>query len=165
MMYSCMAATPARRWSALFWWRVRRGRAARPDSRWIPGLLPYAVLEVAASESRDEHRGFGMSIELRIIGFVRTDAEELPRHWSVSDVEGTLDIDEQYSEGLRDIEPGQRIVVIFNFHRSPVFSPEFLRQTSGRDGSEMGYSASVPPSGPTRSGCPYWRCWGSGART
>ena len=34
------------------------GRAVCSDSRWIPGLLPYAVLEVAASESRDEHRGF-----------------------------------------------------------------------------------------------------------
>jgi tRNA (Thr-GGU) A37 N-methylase len=63
-----------------------------------------------------------MGIELRTIGFVRTDAEELPRHWSVSDAEGTLAIDEEYSEGLRDIEPGQRIVVIFHFHRSPGFS-------------------------------------------
>ena len=77
-----------------------------------------------------------MSVELRPIGFVRTDAEELPRHWSVSEVEGTLVIDEEYSEGLRDIEPGQRIVVIFHFHRSPGFSPEFLRQTSGEDGRE-----------------------------
>ena len=78
-----------------------------------------------------------MGIELRTIGFVRTDAEKLPRHWSVSDVEGTLAIDEEYSEGLRDIEPGQRIVVIFHFHRSPEFSPEFLRQTSGQHGREM----------------------------
>ena len=93
-----------------------------------------------------------MSIELRTIGFVRTDAEELPRHWSVSDVEGTLDIDEQYSEGLRDIEPGQRIVVIFNFHRSPVFSPEFLRQTSGRDGSEMGVFSICSPIRPNPIG-------------
>jgi tRNA (adenine37-N6)-methyltransferase len=79
-----------------------------------------------------------MSIELRHIGFVRTDAEELPRHWSMSDVEGTLVINEEYSEGLRDIEPGQRIVVLFNFHRSPEFSSDFLRQTSGRDGRVLG---------------------------
>lgn len=64
-----------------------------------------------------------MSIELRNIGFVRTSAAELPRHWSVSDVEGTLVIDEEYAEGLRDIRAGQRIVVIFAFHRSPGFSP------------------------------------------
>ena len=40
--------------------------------------------------------------------------------------------------GLRDIEPGQRIVVIFHFHRSPEFSQEFLRQTSEHHGREMG---------------------------
>jgi tRNA-Thr(GGU) m(6)t(6)A37 methyltransferase TsaA len=79
-----------------------------------------------------------MNIELRTISFVRTDAEKPPRHWSVSDVEGTLAIDEEYSEGLRDIEPGQRIVVIFHFHRSPEFSQEFLRQTSEHHGREMG---------------------------
>jgi tRNA (Thr-GGU) A37 N-methylase len=70
-----------------------------------------------------------MSIELRPIGFVRTDAQELPRHWSVSEAEGTLVIDEEYSEGLRGIRAGQRIVVILHFHRSPGFSPELLRQT------------------------------------
>ena len=79
-----------------------------------------------------------MSIELRPIGFVRTDAEELPRHWSVSEVKGTLVIDEEYAEGLRDVRPGQSIVVIFHFHKSPGFSPAFLRQTSGQDGREAG---------------------------
>ena len=93
-----------------------------------------------------------MSIELRAIGFVRTDAAELPRHWSVSDVEGTLVIDEEYSEGLRDIEPGQRIVVIFNFHRSPGFAPEFLRQRSGETGSEMGVFSLCSPIRPNPIG-------------
>jgi tRNA-Thr(GGU) m(6)t(6)A37 methyltransferase TsaA len=93
-----------------------------------------------------------MSIELRPIGFVRTDAEELPRHWSVSEVEGTLVIDEEYSEGLRDIEPGQRIVVIFHFHRSPRFSPEFLRQTSGQDGREAGVFSLCSPIRPNPVG-------------
>ena len=93
-----------------------------------------------------------MSIELKPIGFVRTDAEELPRHWSVSEVEGTLVIDEGYSEGLRDIEPGQRIVVIFHFHRSPRFSPEFLRQTSGQDGREAGVFSLCSPIRPNPVG-------------
>lgn len=93
-----------------------------------------------------------MSIELRPIGFVRTDAEVLPRHWSVSEVEGTLVIDEEYSEGLRDIEPGQRIVVIFHFHRSPGFSPEFLRQTSGQDGRETGVFSLCSPIRPNPVG-------------
>jgi tRNA-Thr(GGU) m(6)t(6)A37 methyltransferase TsaA len=93
-----------------------------------------------------------MRIELKAIGFVRTEAEELPRHWSVSDVEGTLVIDEQYSEGLSDIEPGQRIVVIFYFHRSPGFSPELLRQTSGQSGKETGVFSICSPVRPNPIG-------------
>jgi tRNA (adenine37-N6)-methyltransferase len=93
-----------------------------------------------------------MGIELRTIGFVRTDAEKLPRHWSVSDVEGTLAIDEEYSQALRDIEPGQRIVVIFHFHRSPEFSLEFLRQTSGHHGREMGVFSLCSPIRPNPVG-------------
>jgi tRNA (adenine37-N6)-methyltransferase len=93
-----------------------------------------------------------MSIELRPIGFVRTHAEELPRHWSVSEVEGTLVIDEEYSEGLRDVRAGQRIVVIFHFHRSPGFSPEYLRQTSGQDGREAGVFSLCSPLRPNPVG-------------
>ena len=93
-----------------------------------------------------------MSVELRPIGFVRTDAEDLPRHWSVSDVEGTLVIDEEYSEGLRDIEAGQRIVVIFHFHRSPQLSPDLLRQTSGQDGRETGVFSICSPVRPNPIG-------------
>jgi tRNA-Thr(GGU) m(6)t(6)A37 methyltransferase TsaA len=93
-----------------------------------------------------------MRIELRTIGFVRTDAEKLPRHWSVSEVEGTLVIDEEYAEGLRDIEPGQRIVVIFNFHRSPGFSPEFLWQTPPHHGREMGVFSICSPIRPNPIG-------------
>jgi len=48
-----------------------------------------------------------MSIELKPIGYVQTEATELPRHWSVSEVEGWLVIDPQYQAGLKDIEPGQ----------------------------------------------------------
>ena len=93
-----------------------------------------------------------MSIELIPIGFVRTDAQELPRHWSVSDVKGTLVIDEEYSEGLRGIEVGQRIVVIFHFHRSPGFSPELLRQTSGQTGRETGVFGICSPIRPNPIG-------------
>ena len=93
-----------------------------------------------------------MSIELIPIGFVRTDAQELPRYWSVSDVKGTLVIDEEYSEGLRGIEVGQRIVVIFHFHRSPGFSPELLRQTSGQTGRETGVFGICSPIRPNPIG-------------
>ena len=70
-----------------------------------------------------------MSIEVEPIGFVRTDAGKTTRSWRASDVEGALVVNEAYKEGLGDIEPGQRIVVIFNFRESPAFSPDLLRQT------------------------------------
>jgi tRNA-Thr(GGU) m(6)t(6)A37 methyltransferase TsaA len=69
-----------------------------------------------------------MSISLQPIGFVKTDVEKVPRHWTVSVVEGRLVIHKQYLEGLKDIAKGQRIVVIFHFHHSPKFSPEHLIQ-------------------------------------
>ena len=93
-----------------------------------------------------------MSIELRPIGFVRTDAQELPRHWSVSEAEGTLVIDEEYSAGLRDIRAGQRIVVIFHFNRSSGFSPELLRQTSGQHGGATGVFSTCSPVRPNPIG-------------
>ncbi len=93
-----------------------------------------------------------MVIELKPIGFVSTDITEIPRHWSVSDVEGTLVIGEEYLEGLEDIESGQRIVVIFNFHRSPEFSPRFLRQTPPHRGKEMGIFSICSPIRPNPIG-------------
>jgi len=70
-----------------------------------------------------------MTIEMEPIGFVRTNIEKVPRNFRVSEVEGTLEIDGSYAEGLADIEPGQRIVVIFHFHQSPAFAPHLLSQT------------------------------------
>ncbi|HET8523249.1 MAG TPA: tRNA (N6-threonylcarbamoyladenosine(37)-N6)-methyltransferase TrmO [Thermomicrobiales bacterium] len=93
-----------------------------------------------------------MQIELTSIGVVRTEAREIPRHWSVSDVEGTLVFDEQYTEGLRDIAPGDRIVVIFAFDRSPAFTPDLLVQRSGADGRERGVFSLCSPVRPNPIG-------------
>ena len=68
-----------------------------------------------------------MPIEMEPIGFVSTDVETVPRSWSVSDVKGKLVIDEAYVGGLGDIKPGQRIYVIFHFHKSPGFTSQFMR--------------------------------------
>ena len=71
-----------------------------------------------------------MSIQLEPIGFAYIKYKgKIPRHWSISDIEGTLIIDEKYLEGLKNIKEGQRIVVIFHFNRSTEFTPEFLTQT------------------------------------
>ncbi len=86
-----------------------------------------------------------MGIELTPIGLVRVEAEEVPRNWRRSELEGMLVIDDEYSEGLADIEPGQRIVVIFNFHRSPEFSAELLRQTPPHTGRQTGIFSICSP--------------------
>jgi tRNA-Thr(GGU) m(6)t(6)A37 methyltransferase TsaA len=69
-----------------------------------------------------------MEVTMKSIGTVHTDAPSVPNFWTISDVEGTLVIDEPYRHGLKGIEPGSRIVVIFHFHRSRPFTPRDLTQ-------------------------------------
>jgi len=93
-----------------------------------------------------------MPVVLEPIGVARTEAAEVPRHWSVSDVEGTLVIDEAYREGLKDIRPGDRIVVIFHFHRSPPFSSEYLVQKPPHREKRMGVFSICSPRRPNPIG-------------
>ena len=87
------------------------------------------------------------------IGFVSTDADNIPRSWEISDVEGTLVFDESYTEGLRDIRPGQHIYVIFQFHKSPEFSSEYLRINPPRHNRrEMGVFSTHSPVRPNPIG-------------
>ncbi len=79
-------------------------------------------------EGKNEMTRFD-EVKMVPIGIFNTDAVEIPRHWSISDVEGTLVIDQKYTDGLSGIEPGQKIVVLFHFHKSPAFDPSrHLRQ-------------------------------------
>jgi len=76
----------------------------------------------------------GMEIIFRPIGYVHHEHESVPRHWSVSDLEGRLEIDPIYLDALADTEAGDRIVVLFHFDKSPEFGASFLKQTPpGRD--------------------------------
>ena len=93
-----------------------------------------------------------MSIVMEPIGFVHTDVEKVPRHWTVSDVEGTLIIDKKYLQGLKDIKTGQRIVVIFHFHRSPKFASQFLLQTPPHRGETLGVFSICSPIRPNPIG-------------
>ena len=69
-----------------------------------------------------------MRIIFKPIGYVRNPHREVPRHWTVSDLEGELDILPEYEAGLADIEVGQRIVVLFHFDRSEPFEAQYLKQ-------------------------------------
>ena len=86
------------------------------------------------------------------IGFVSTDAKEIPRSWKVSDVEGILTIDESYLEGLRDIKVGQRIYVIFHFHKSPEFAPQYMRIVPPIHDREVGVFSTHSPFRPNPIG-------------
>lgn len=93
-----------------------------------------------------------MSVEMEPIGYVSTDAREIPRSWAVSDVEGTLVIDEAYLEGLREIRPGQRIYVIFHFHKSPEFTSQHMRITPPVRDQEVGVFSTHSPFRPNPVG-------------
>ena len=45
------------------------------------------------------------AIVMEPIGYVRTAAVAVPRHWAMSDLEGELEILPPFIEGLRDIAP------------------------------------------------------------
>lgn len=93
-----------------------------------------------------------MIIKMEPIGFVHPDTDKVPRHWSVSDVKGRLVIDEKYREGLKDIKAGQRIVVIFNFHKTPAFTPDLLYQTPPNRKEKMGVFSICSPNRPNPIG-------------
>ena len=93
-----------------------------------------------------------LSIEMEPIGFVRTDAKRIPRHWTVSDVEGALVIDARYVEGLKDIKPRQRIVVIFHCHQSPDFDASYLTQRPRNRKKSLGVFSICSPVRPNPIG-------------
>ena len=93
-----------------------------------------------------------MVIEMKPIGFVRHEFEKVPRHWSVSDVEGRLIINDEYLEGIEDIKAGQHIVVIFHFHKGPAFIPRYLKQSPPHRKEIMGVFSCCSPRRPNPIG-------------
>jgi tRNA (adenine37-N6)-methyltransferase len=93
-----------------------------------------------------------MVIKFIPIGTVHTAARNLPRHWSVSNVEGTLEILAEYTAGLSDISAGQRIVVLFYFHKSSPFIPELLKQTPPHRDMALGVFSICSPRRPNAIG-------------
>jgi tRNA-Thr(GGU) m(6)t(6)A37 methyltransferase TsaA len=93
-----------------------------------------------------------MSVTFTPIGHVHTTASNLPRHWSLSDVEGILEIDPQFSDGLQDIQPGQRVVVLFYFHKSSQFRKELLVQNPPHKDRSFGVFSICSPRRPNPIG-------------
>jgi tRNA-Thr(GGU) m(6)t(6)A37 methyltransferase TsaA len=93
-----------------------------------------------------------MEIVMEAIGTVRTAAREVPRFYSVSEVEGRLEIDARYAGGLKDIRAGDRIVVLFAFHRSPPFRARDLIQVPPRRSEPRGVFSTCSPVRPNPIG-------------
>jgi tRNA-Thr(GGU) m(6)t(6)A37 methyltransferase TsaA len=93
-----------------------------------------------------------MEIILKPVGYIRTEAKEIPRHWTVSEVEGRIVINEEYREGIRDIKSGDRIVVIFHFHKSPEFNPPSLVQKPPHRDRKFGVFSTCSPLRPNPIG-------------
>ena len=95
-----------------------------------------------------------MQFSFKPIGTLHTQAAnaQIPRHWSVSDVPGFIDIDAQYCAGLDDIAPGDQIVVLFAFHQSPPFSAAKLKQTPPHKSGPRGVFSICSPVRPNPIG-------------
>lgn len=93
-----------------------------------------------------------MTITMIPIGIFHTDETEIPRHWSVSDKRGRIVIDPAYTMGLKDICAGQKIMVIFHFHRSEPFDPALLVQKPPHKDHPMGVFSICSPRRPNPIG-------------
>jgi tRNA-Thr(GGU) m(6)t(6)A37 methyltransferase TsaA len=91
---------------------------------------------------------------MKPIGVVHTDTidKAIPRHWSVSDIRGRIELDPEYTAGLEDMVPGQEIVVLFAFHQSPPFSSKRLKQTPPHKSGPKGVFSICSPVRPNPIG-------------
>ena len=93
-----------------------------------------------------------MEITFKPIGFIRTDVKDVPRHWTLSDAEGMLVLNEKYIPGIKDIKKGQQIVVIFYFHKSMDFAESFLVQKPPHKKEQCGVFSTCSPFRPNAIG-------------
>jgi tRNA (adenine37-N6)-methyltransferase len=93
-----------------------------------------------------------MKIIMEPIGIVHHENESVPRHWTISEVRGILKIDRKYLAGLRDIHPGDLIVVLFCFHQSPAFTERLLIQNPPHCNEAKGVFSTCSPRRPNPIG-------------
>ncbi len=93
-----------------------------------------------------------MTITFEPIGYVKTPVQRVPRHWTVSEAEGAIVINEEYAGGIKDIKAGQRIVVIFYFSESPRFTPDLLIQKPRHRNELLGVFSTCSPVRPNPVG-------------
>jgi tRNA-Thr(GGU) m(6)t(6)A37 methyltransferase TsaA len=85
------------------------------------------------------------AVELRPVGVVRTPIEttdDAPRQGTLDELEGTLELDEAYAEGLRGLEAGDEIDVCWFADDA---DRDVLRVTRRTDGEDVGVFATRAP--------------------
>ena len=95
-----------------------------------------------------------MDMIFKPIGYVRTDTPDadIPRHWSVSEVEGMLELLPEYQQGLVDIQAGESIVLLFHFDRSQEFTADLLIQNPPHHKGSKGVFSICSPRRPNPIG-------------
>ena len=94
-----------------------------------------------------------MKIEFKPIGYVRsplTDTGKAPRHHTVSDVEGIIEVEPQLAQGLFRIEERSHLAVIFHFHKST--GPVPMHQSPPTGTGEKGVFSTCSPRRPNPIG-------------
>ncbi|RMG00432.1 MAG: S-adenosylmethionine-dependent methyltransferase, partial [Nitrospirae bacterium] len=61
-------------------------------------------------------------------------------------------LDKRYEAGLRDIEAGSKILIVFHFHKSPEFIDEYLFQQPPHKDREFGVFSTCSPIRPNPIG-------------
>jgi tRNA-Thr(GGU) m(6)t(6)A37 methyltransferase TsaA len=93
-----------------------------------------------------------MKIDIQLIGQFYTDAEKIPRHWTVSNEDGVICLEKQFTEAAKDIKAGQQIVVIFLFDRSRGFTLDDIVQSPKHKNHTMGVFSICSPVRPNPIG-------------
>ena len=63
-----------------------------------------------------------MKITMEPIGVVHSaykEPGELPRWDAIEDVRAFIEVEDRFAEGIADIAPGDKLMVLFYFHKSP----------------------------------------------
>ena len=95
-----------------------------------------------------------MALTLEPIGVFRTSVpdQDVPRFYLLSALEGELQIEARFAEGLRHLEPGQSVVVLFHFHKSPAFTAAHLSQVPPTRDEPRGVFSTCSPVRPNPIG-------------
>jgi len=97
---------------------------------------------------------YKMSVDIiyRPIGLMHcalTDPEAAPKFYADSNVQGAIEVFEEYKDGLTGLEEYDRIVVLFHFHRSVTYS---LMQKRRGEGELRGVFSLCSPNRPNGIG-------------